>query len=84
MEAEVVYVPYDKNISIDKPCTAYPVDNDSTKEAVALIKKMVADGWNIVATVPVNGGFAMPNDSTLVYEGFSLTFTKGYEVWLQR
>ena len=84
MEAEVVYVPYDTNIKIDVPSSANPIDSEKTQKAVAKIKKMVTQGWQIISTVPVTGSYSMPTDVDYTYRGVTLNYTTGYEVWLQR
>jgi hypothetical protein len=81
MEAEVVYVPYDRNldVTLDPPgLSASPVDSEKTKEQVAKVKQMVADGWRIVSTVPIAAGQSLVVRGVVV----PVTYTRGYEVWL--
>ena len=89
MQAEVVWVPFSKknyDLNLSHTQVIIPTDDSDTKAAVLKVKKMVSEGWSIVSTVPITGSISKSNSSDYKGEsqGHSLTFTTGYEVWLQK
>ena len=79
-EARVVWVPYTlKHKSASKMVATLSISYDKTVEAESEIKKLVAEGFRIVATVPVLGSYCLADSQTL-----GSIHTTGYEVWLQR
>ena len=81
MQAKVVWVPYGQNMEkTEGGFNIHPKDNEQTNAATEAIQKLVSEGWNIVATVPVTGSSSFGQDK----HSANVNYTIGYEVWLQK